>query len=128
MVYIKREIEKEVERWLKSREIVAIRGARQSGKTTLLMRLKDILKNKGVDTKRIHYISFEDDLTRIKFEENVKEFIEFHLTSKKKHYFLLDEVQYVNDVGKKLKLVFDSFSNVRALASNCVDCSVPLIS
>lgn len=115
MVYIKREIEKEVERWLKSREIVAIRGARQSGKTTLLMRLKDILKNKGVDTKRIHYISFEDDLTRIKFEENVKEFIEFHLTSKKKHYFLLDEVQYVKDVGKKLKLVFDSFSNVKLI-------------
>jgi len=115
MVYIKREIEKKLEQWLDSREILAIRGARQSGKTTLLMRIKDILKNKGVDKERIHYISFEDDITRIKFEENVKEFIEFYMTSKKKHYFLLDEVQYIKDAGKKLKLVFDSFNNAKLI-------------
>ena len=115
MVYIERNIEKEIQEWLESREIIAIRGPRQSGKTTLLMRLKDILKSKGVDERNIHYISFEDDLTRLKFEEGVKEFIEFHLTSKNKHYFLLDEVQYVKDVGKKLKLVFDSFNNVKLI-------------
>lgn len=115
MVYIKREIEKNLEQWLDSREILAIRGARQSGKTTLLMRIKNILKNKGVDEKRIHYISFEDDIIRIKFEEKTKEFIKFYITSKKKHYFLLDEVQYIKDVGKKLKLVFDSFNNTKII-------------
>jgi predicted AAA+ superfamily ATPase len=113
MVYIKREIERELIKWLESREIIAIRGARQSGKTTLLMRIKEILNNNNVDDDRIHYISFEDDIIRLKFEENVKEFIEFHLTSKKKHYFLLDEVQYIKDAGKKLKLIFDSFSNIK---------------
>ena len=113
MVYIKREIERELIKWLESREIIAIRGARQSGKTTLLMRTKEILNNNNVDDDRIHYISFEDDIIRLKFEENVKEFIEFHLTSKKKHYFLLDEVQYIKDAGKKLKLIFDSFSNIK---------------
>jgi len=115
MVYIERDIEKELEKWLDSREIIAIRGPRQSGKTTVLIRTKDILKNKGVEEERIHYISFEDDLTRLKFEEGVKEFIEFYLTSDKKHYFLLDEVQYIKDVGKKLKLVFDSFSNAKLI-------------
>ncbi len=113
MVYIKREIEPELIKWLESREIIAVRGARQSGKTTLLMRIKEILNNDNVDDDRIHYISFEDDIIRLKFEENVKEFIEFHLTSKKKHYFLLDEVQYIKDAGKKLKLIFDSFSNIK---------------
>lgn len=113
MVYIKREIEHELIKWLESREIIAVRGARQSGKTTLLMRIKEILNNNNVDDDRIHYISFEDDIIRLKFEENVKEFIEFHLTSKKKHYFLLDEVQYIKDAGKKLKLIFDSFSNIK---------------
>ena len=117
MVYIKREIEKNLEQWLDSREILTIRGARQSGKTTLLMRIKDILKNKGVDEERIHYISFEDDIIRIKFEENVKEFIEVHMTSKEKHYFLLDEVQYVKDAGKKLKLIFDSFNNAKLIVT-----------
>ena len=115
MVYIERELEKEIKKWVESREILAIRGARQSGKTTLLARIKDMLKNKGVDEERIHYISFEDDITRIKFEEDVKEFIEFHMSSKEKHYFLLDEVQYVKDTGKKLKLIFDSFSNAKLI-------------
>lgn len=115
MVYIERDIEKEVEKWLDSREIIAIRGPRQSGKTTLLLRMKDILKNRGVEEERIHYISFEDDLVRLKFEEGVKEFIEFYLTSDERHYFLLDEVQYIKDVGKKLKLVFDSFDNTKLI-------------
>ena len=77
MIYIERDIEKELVKWLDSREIITIRGPRQSGKTTLLLRLKDILKNKGVEEERIHYISFEDDLIRLKLEEGVKEFIEF---------------------------------------------------
>jgi len=115
MVYIERDIEKEVEKWLDSREIIAIRGPRQSGKTTFILRIKEILKGKGVEDERIHYISFEDDLVRLKFEEGVKEFLEFYLTSDKKHYFLLDEVQYIKDVGKKLKLVFDTFDNTKLI-------------
>lgn len=114
MAYINRDIEKDIGKWIESREIIAIRGPRQSGKTTLLMRIKDSLKAKGVDEQRIHYINFEDDLIRLKFEENAKEFIEFQLNSEK-HYFMLDEVQYVKDVGKKLKLIFDSFSNAKLI-------------
>lgn len=113
MVYIKRELETEIKKWLGSREILAIRGARQSGKTTLLKRIRDVLKNKNVNKERIHYISFEDDLTRIKFEEDPKEFIEFYTSLNDKHYFLLDEVQYINDPGKKLKLIFDTFKNIK---------------
>lgn len=115
MVYIKREIEREIEKWIESREIIAIRGPRQCGKTTLLMRIKEILKNRGVEEECIHYVNFEDDLTKLKFEENPKEFIEFHILSKRKHYFLMDEIQYVKDIGKKLKLIFDSFENVKLI-------------
>ncbi|RLJ02824.1 MAG: hypothetical protein DRP11_02605, partial [Candidatus Aenigmatarchaeota archaeon] len=114
-VYIQRDIERDIERWLESREIIAIRGPRQSGKTTLLMRIKDILKNRGVDENNIHYINFEDDLMRIKFEENPKEFVEFYTSSDKKQYFLLDEVQYVKDIGKRLKLIFDSFERIKII-------------
>lgn len=115
MVYIKRNIEVKIEPWLDSREILAIRGARQCGKTTLLKQIKIMLQNKGIDEKRIHYTSFEDDLERIKFEEDVKEFIEFYMTSQKKQYFLLDEVQYVKNIGKKLKLIFDTYSNIKII-------------
>ena len=115
MIYIERELEKEIEKWLNSREIIAIRGPRQSGKTTLLMRIKEKLNNNGVDDDRIYYINFEDDLERLKFEENPKEFIQFYITSPKKCFFLLDEVQYIKDAGKKLKLIFDSFDNIKMI-------------
>lgn len=114
-MHVEREIERDIEKWLESREIIAIRGPRQSGKTTLLMRIKDSLRNKGIEEERIHYINFEDDLTKIKFEEKTKEFIEFYTAIPKKHYFLFDEVQYVKDVGKKLKVIFDSFDNIKLI-------------
>ena len=114
MPYVKRDIEPNIESWIDEREIVAIRGPRQSGKTTLLNNLKDkIAKNPNND---VFYISFEDDLVRLKFEENCKEFIK-SFTGAKKAYFLLDEVQYVNDIGKKLKLIFDSFENIKIIIS-----------
>ncbi|MBI2675509.1 MAG: ATP-binding protein [Candidatus Aenigmarchaeota archaeon] len=113
MAYIEREVEKEIGKWLDSREIVAMRGPRQCGKTTLLMRIAEMLKSRGVDESRIHYTNFEDDLAKMKFEENPKEFIEFSMTTGGKNYFLLDEVQYLKNAGKQLKLVFDSFSNAK---------------
>ena len=114
MIYIKRDVEKNVESWLEEREIIAIRGPRQSGKTTLLKRMKEKLLENNVDNDRIHFFSFEDDITRLKFEENPKEFIEFYLSSDN-HYFLFDEVQYVKDIGKKLKLIFDTYENIKII-------------
>ncbi|RLJ08258.1 MAG: hypothetical protein DRP16_01830 [Candidatus Aenigmatarchaeota archaeon] len=103
---------------IESREIIAVRGPRHCGKTTLLLRIKEILKNRGVEEECIHYVNFEDDLTKLKFEETPKEFIEFHILSKRKQYFLMDEVQYVKDIGKKLKLIFDSFENVKLIITD----------
>ena len=113
MPYIKRDIENKIETWLEEREIIAIRGPRQSGKTTLLKRIIEILNNKKIDENNIHFFSFEDDITRLKFEKNPKEFVEFNLESNKKHYFLFDEVQYVENIGKKLKLIFDKYENTK---------------
>src|SRR3989338_709787 len=114
MVYIKREIEADLQRWLFEREIMAIRGARQAGKTTLLMKLKERLIEKGIDGKNIIYLSFEDDIQRIAFEQNPIKFVNSYLGTEDL-YLLLAEVQYVKDVGKKLKLVFDSFKKVKII-------------
>ena len=114
MVYIQRELEKDIEKWVEEREILAIRGARQAGKTTLLMRIKEKLTAKGISELNVVYLTFEDDLLRIAFEENPKKFVESYLREEKT-YFLFDEVQYVKDAGKKLKLVFDSFSNIKII-------------
>lgn len=112
--YIERNIEKDIVSWLNAREIIAIRGPRQSGKTTMLNRLREILKNKKTKEERIHFINFEDSIIRIEFEKNPKEFIKSYLVDGK-NYFLMDEVQYINDVGKKLKLIFDIFDNTKLI-------------
>lgn len=115
MVYIEREIERDIEKWLDNKEIIAVRGPRQCGKTTLLMRITDILKTRDINKERIHYVNFENDLDRLKFQENALEFIGFYITTDKKHYFLLDEVQYVKNIGKLLKLIFDSIKNIKLI-------------
>lgn len=116
-MYVKRNIEPDIERWVQEREILAIRGPRQSGKTTLLSKIIDMLKHRGVNEENIHFINFEDDLTKLEFEENPKEFVEFHMDPEKRNYFLMDEVQYIKNPGKKLKLLFDSFENIKLIVT-----------
>ncbi|MFQ5976233.1 MAG: ATP-binding protein [Candidatus Hydrothermarchaeales archaeon] len=115
MVYIKRDIESEIKNWIEDREIIVIRGPRQSGKTTLLTKIEEMLTGRGVEKENIHNLNLEDDLVRLRFEEDPKEFVEFYLVSNEKHYFLMDEVQYIKDVGKSLKLLYDSFSNTKLI-------------
>lgn len=116
MVYIKREIEDEIIQWLDSREIIAIRGTRQCGKTTFLKRISEILIDKKTLKEDIHMISFEDDFEKEKFEKNPKEYINYFIGDDlQKHYFLLDEVQYIKNAGKILKLIYDDMKNIKII-------------
>src|SRR3989344_1595459 len=116
MVYIKREIENEVFKWIDSKEIIAIRGTRQCGKTTFLKKISETLIQKRVSKENIHLISFEDDFEKEKFEKNPKEYISYHIKDNSiKHYFLLDEVQYVKNAGKLLKLLYDETKNIKII-------------
>src|SRR3989344_4063361 len=114
---IERDIEKEILKWLNTKEILAIRGPRQSGKTTLLYKIMTFLK-RDFHEKRIHFISFEDDIEKEKFEKAPKEYLEFYIgEDKEKHFFLLDEVQYIKIAGKLLKLVYDSMNNIKIIVT-----------
>jgi len=116
MEYVPRDAEPEIEKWLNDKEIILIRGPRQSGKTTLLRRIRETLIKRGTDEKDIILVTFEDDLERMKFEKNPKEFIGFHRTDKKT-WFLFDEAQYVKDIGKTLKLLYDTYPNIKFIAT-----------
>lgn len=115
-IMIEREIEKQIVKWIDSKEIIAIRGTRQCGKTTFLRRLAEILIHRNVSKDNIHLISFEDDIEKEKFEKNPKEYISYYNgEGKSKHYFLLDEVQYITKAGKILKLIYDEVDNVKII-------------
>lgn len=111
---IKRDIEDSILEWISSKHIIAIRGTRQSGKTTFLKNISEILQKRKISKEKIHLISFEDDLEKAKFEGNPIEYFNFYLSKdNSRHFFLLDEVQYVKNAGKILKLVYDSIENIK---------------
>src|SRR3989344_329311 len=105
MKYIQREIESDVLKWLDKKEVIAIRRTRQCGKTTLLKRIIEILIERKIPKDKIHFISFEDDSEKEKFEKNPRDYVNYYLNNdKSKHFFLFDEVQYVKNAGKILLL------------------------
>lgn len=100
MEYYPRKIGKELEKWLKRKEVILLKGPRQSGKTTLLLHLKE--KFNG------NYVTLEDDEMFASFEKNPKEFAKRFLDRK---FLFIDEAQYSKKSGKIIKLIFDLFSD-----------------
>lgn len=103
MEYIERELEKEILKYVKTREIIAVVGARQSGKTTLV---NEIL-NKIEKNKVIKRINFDDQKTLKLFENDIDSFVELYV--KNVDILFIDEVHYSKDSGKKLKYIYDNF-------------------
>lgn len=98
-MYIKRELEETIKPYLHRKEIIAIIGPRQVGKTTLV---KHLLKS----FNKTNSITFEDIKTKNLFEQNIDAFIELHV--KNYDYLFIDEVQYSKTSGKQLKYIYDT--------------------
>ncbi|MEM3832379.1 MAG: ATP-binding protein [Thermoprotei archaeon] len=101
MEYYPRKLEEELDKWIERKEVLIIKGPRQSGKTTLLLHLRE--KYGGV------YVTFEDEDMLRSFEEAPKEFV-LRFLQEGKEILFLDEAQYSRKVGKNIKLLFDLFS------------------
>lgn len=71
-MYIKRFLEEKVRKYLNRKEIIAIVGPRQSGKTTMM---KEIFK----DLKNSFLIDFEDHESLELFDSDIKSFIELYV-------------------------------------------------
>ena len=114
--YFSRSLMEKLKKWIDRREIYAIKGPRQSGKTTLLKMLNEyLIRKKGVSPDNIIFLTFEDRDILEKFSADSKEFIRSYIGKKKKErfYFLLDEFHYLEEGGQKLKLLYDLFENVK---------------
>lgn len=97
MAYIQRGIKERFEKVSKAYNMVALVGARQSGKTTFL---KEEIKG-----KRSKYILFDDPDARALFESDIKSFDMQYISGNE--VTMLDEVQYCRDAGAKLKYLVD---------------------
>lgn len=106
-MYIRRRIEDRLTAALKRDEITVIVGARQTGKTTLLKRLKSILDQNGEIT---FFINLENPRYLDALNQSPENL--FTLTGTlpaKKVYVFIDEVQYLNTPSNFLKYIHDEY-------------------
>ncbi|MBN1157485.1 ATP-binding protein, partial [Candidatus Woesearchaeota archaeon] len=114
MEYLERKLFKEVIKWIDRREILVIKGPRQSGKTTLLHMIEAWLVNsKKINPGRITFITFEDRELLEQFSTDPKCFVKRFSEEKEKHYLLIDEAHYCTELGQKLKLLYDLNENIK---------------
>ena len=102
-VYVNRDIEKEMEKYLNSKEIIAVVGTRQCGKTTLINNFLGNLKN-----KKIIKVSLDNVKDLELFEKDIDSFSDLYIEGN--DILFIDEIQYSKDSGKKLKYLYDTFN------------------
>ena len=86
-------------KYLETPEIIAVVGARQSGKTTMISKLIGELEGAV-------FVSFEDQNILRMFEKETDDFVNLYL--KGNRYLFIDEFQYAKNGGKILKYIFDA--------------------
>ena len=114
--YFPRILLEKLKKYIDRKEIYAIKGPRQSGKTTLLRMLRDwLIVQKKIKPENIIFITFEDRDILEKFSINPKEYVKSFIGEKTKErfYFFIDEFHYLKDGGQKLKFLYDIFDNVK---------------
>ncbi len=113
---IQRDLITKVKPFLKRPEFISLVGPRQSGKTTFLQILKNYLvKDLKIDKELIQIITFEDRKHLAQFEKDPLAFIRSYLPPNRQHrfYLMLDEFQYVQHGGQKLKLIYDTIKGIK---------------
>ena len=118
-MYITRFLEATLSKYLHTKEIIAVIGPRQSGKTTLL-------QNMFKQLTRAHFISFEDRETLELFNEDIHSFIALHVAPY--DYLFIDEFQYAREGGKQLKYIYDTQkTKILISGSSAIELSVQSI-
>ncbi len=117
MIY-KRDVIDEILNYINERNIIVLLGARQVGKTSILLYLKDFLVKRG---ETVYYIDLEDRRYVDIIDEGHTEFIK-HLKEEgyniqKKLWVFIDEIQYLSNPSNFLKLIYDHYKNINLLVS-----------
>ena len=128
MELIQRDILPKIINRLERREIIAIRGPRRAGKSTLLMQIKEFLVSSGIDEKNIIYYAFDDPEIIDSFVNDPVRFFQVQIRNKERYYFLLDEVQYDKLAGKHLKLAFDSIKDIKIIITGSSSLDIAQVS
>ena len=98
-MYIHRELEYKIRSCLDMPEIIAILGARQVGKTTLL-------QNMFQNNPKCKMITFENHDLLSLFQEDIDSFVRLYVAPYE--VIIIDEFQYAFEGGRNLKFIYDT--------------------
>ncbi len=114
----------EIERYLHTDDVIVLHGARQVGKTSILMYLQDQLVAQG---QRTFYLDLEDSRLVAVLDRGVEEFLRYlqeegadlaaAVASGGKLFVLIDEVQYLANPSSFLKLIADHHRYLKLIVS-----------
>ena len=119
-MYIPRKLEDAILKQVDSKEIIAVIGPRQCGKTTLLEHIYNKMKEQSV------FFSFEDKKLLDLFVHDIDGFINLYI--KPYRHIFIDEFQYAKRGGKHLKYIFDSeWRKIFISGSSSIDLAVQTV-
>jgi len=107
---VSREIFPQIKKHLRDKEITVITGARQTGKTTLLLQLKDyLIKDKKISSSKIKIFNLDliTDLTLFRDQADFIKYLKDELRINRNLYIFIDEVQRLENPGVFLKGIYD---------------------
>ena len=124
MTIYKRQVLDELIRYLITDDVIVIHGARQVGKTSILMYLQHQLVDQAEQTV---YIDLEDSRFVALIDRGVDEFLNYirgegfdlstFAQTGKKLFVLVDEIQYLADPSSFLKLIADHHRYLKLVVS-----------
>lgn len=106
--------------FLKRREFIAILGPRQAGKTTLLNMIEGVFLNEfKFDPSLVKTVTFEDRKLLREFEADPVTFTHSYFPRglPKTACLMIDEFQYAENGGQKLKFIFDTVKNIKIIVT-----------
>lgn len=120
----KRTVIDEITRYLNTDDVIVIHGARQVGKTSILMYLQRQLQDQGQTTL---FIDLEDSRFVAILDRGVDEFIKYlreegfelddFIHGGHKLFVLIDEIQYLSNPSSFLKLLADHHRYLKLIVS-----------
>jgi predicted AAA+ superfamily ATPase len=100
--------------------IKVITGLRRSGKSSIIMMLRDELLSKGNGESNIIYINFESfEYSEVDTADKLYKFVKTKIDNKQRYYILLDEIQEVTSWEKAVNsFLVDFNSDIYITGSN----------
>jgi predicted AAA+ superfamily ATPase len=107
-----RKVANNIEKWLKEKEIIILSGVRQVGKTSLLHLMEERLIKGGISQENIIYLNLENIGILSALNENPENVFLYTTDRSNRNYFLIDEIQYLDNPSNFLKLLYDTYGEM----------------